>query len=95
MYYNPIETGKRIGDSRKALALSQEEYSERLNISRNHLARIEIGLRTASIEVLIAVAELSNTTIDYLVMGKETNSQRVKADIRSVVNSLIKIEQEL
>ena len=95
MYYNPIETGKRIRDTREALALSQEEYSERLNISRNHLARIEIGLRTASIEVLIAVAELSNTTIDYLVMGKETNSQRVKADIRSVVNSLIKIEQEL
>ena len=95
MNYDPVNVGMRIKNMREKMGLSQEEYSEQLNISRNHLARIEVGLRSASIEILIAISELSNTTIDYLVMGKEPDNKKVKANIRTVVSSLIKIEQEL
>ena len=95
MNYDPVNVGMRIKNMREKMGLSQEEYSEQLNISRNHHPRIEVGLRSASIEILIAISELSNTTIDYLVMGKEPDNKKVKANIRTVVSSLIKIEQEL
>lgn len=95
MNYNPIETGKRIKKYREESGLSQEAFSERLNISRNHLARIEVGLRSASIELLIAISEVSGLTLDYLAMGKEPDNARVKAEILALAEALIQIEKEL
>ena len=95
MNYNSIETGKRIKKAREELGFSQEAFSERLNISRNHLARIEIGLRSASIEVLIAISEITNLTLDYLAMGKEPDNARIKAELLGLAQSLIQLEKEL
>ena len=95
MNYNPIETGKRIKKAREELGFSQESFSERLNISRNHLARIEVGLRSASIELLIAISEMSSLSLDYLAMGKEPNNARVKAELLALAEALIQIEKEL
>lgn len=95
MNYNPIETGKRIKKAREELGVSQEAFSEQLNISRNHLARIEIGLRSASIEVLIAISEITNLTLDYLAMGKEPDHKTIKAELLTLAETLIRIEKEL
>ena len=95
MNYNPIETGKRIKKAREELGFSQEAFSERLNISRNHLARIEIGLRSASIEVLIAISEITNLTLDYLAMGKEPDHKNTKAELLAIAEALIRMEKEL
>ena len=95
MNYNPIETGRRIKKIREEMGFSQESFSERLSISRNHLARIEVGLRSASIELLIAISEMSNLTLDYLAMGKEPNNTRIKAEILELAQSLIRLEKEL
>ena len=72
-----------------------EAFSERLNISRNHLARIEIGLRSASIEVLIAISEITNLTLDYLAMGKEPDHKNTKAELLAIAEALIRMEKEL
>ena len=95
MNYNPIETGKRIKKAREEPGFSQESFSERLNISRNHLARIEIGLRSASIEVLIAISEIGNLTLDYLAMGKEPDHKKTKAELLAIAETLIRMEKEL
>lgn len=95
MNYNPIETGKRIKKYREEAGFTQEAFSERLNISRNHLARIEVGLRSASIELLIAISEMSGLTLDYLAIGKEPNNARVKAEILALAEALIQIEKTL
>ena len=95
MNYNPIETGRRIKKIREEMGFSQESFSECLNISRNHLARIEVGLRSASIELLIAISEMSNLTLDYLAMGKEPDNARVKAEIVEIAHALLRLEKEL
>ena len=95
MNYNPIETGRRIKKVREEMGFSQESFSECLNISRNHLARIEVGLRSASIELLIAISEMSNLTLDYLAMGKKPDNARVKAEIMELAHSLLRLEKEL
>lgn len=95
MNYNPIETGKRIKKAREELGFSQESFSEHLNISRNHLARIEIGLRSASIELLIAISEIANLTLDYLAMGKEPDNKKIKAALLAAAEELLRIEKEL
>lgn len=95
MNYNPIETGKRIKKAREELGFSQEAFSERLNISRNHLARIEIGLRSASIELLIAISEITNLTLDYLATGKEPDNKKIKAALLAAAEELLRIEKEL
>lgn len=95
MNYNPIETGKRIKKAREEMGFSQEAFSERLNISRNHLSRIEVGLRSASIELLIAISEVTSLTLDYLAMGKEPDNTRIKAELLGLAQSLIRLEKEL
>ena len=70
MSYNPIETGIRIKEARMTLGLSQEAFAEQLDIGRVHLAKIEVGMRTPSLELLIQISELSGFSLDFLLLGK-------------------------
>lgn len=50
--------------------LTQEKLAEKLNISRIHLAHIEIGSKAPSIDLMIVMAEFFGVTLDYLVLGR-------------------------
>ncbi|MBO4938649.1 MAG: helix-turn-helix transcriptional regulator [Oscillospiraceae bacterium] len=95
MNYNPVETGKRIKQIRQNMGLSQDAYSEKLHISRTHLAKVEVGLKSASIDLLIAISELSQVSTDYLLKGCTPDNSKVKEDIRTLIHSLTKLEQNL
>ena len=95
MNYNPVETGKRIKQARQEMGLSQDAYSEKLNISRTHLAKVEVGLKSASIDLLIAISELSQISIDYLLKGSSPDHTKIKENIRAMVHSLTILEREL
>lgn len=77
------------------MGFSQESFSERLNISRNHLSRIEVGLCSASIELLIAISEVTSLTLDYLAMGREPDNAQIKAELLELAQSLIRLGKEL
>ena len=49
MYFDPAETGKRIKAIREAKGMTQMKFSEKLNISRSYMNKIEKGTKTASI----------------------------------------------
>lgn len=70
MSYNPIETGKRIKEVRNTLGLSQEAFAEQLDIGRVHLAKIEVGMRAPSIDVLIQISLKTGYSLDFLILGK-------------------------
>lgn len=70
MYFDPKEVGKRIAKLRELLGYNQEQYSQKINISRSALSKIEIGDRSPSIDLLIEIAELSGVTLDYLILGR-------------------------
>lgn len=95
MNYNPVETGKRIKQIRQNMGLPQDAYSEKLHISRTHLAKVEVGLKSASIDLLITISELSQVSTDYLLKGCTPDNSKVKEDIRTLIHSLTKLEQDL
>ena len=75
--YNPIEVGKRIRELRRKRNLTQEEMAERLNISPVSMCRIEKGSKGASIDLLVEIANYFNTSMDYLIFGKELSELEI------------------
>ena len=52
MRFDAKEFGGRIRDLRKKKGITQEQLSIMLNVSANHLAKVETGSRCCSIELL-------------------------------------------
>lgn len=71
MYYDLVESGKRIKELRKKHGLTQERLAEQLGIAVNTVARIEIGNRGISIDLAIELAVRFDTTLDYIFLGRE------------------------
>ena len=71
MYYDLVESGKRIKALRKKNGLTQEKLAEQLGIAVNTVARIEIGNRGISIDLAIELAVRVDTTLDYIFLGRE------------------------
>ncbi len=71
MALNFTEIGKRIQNARRKNGLTQEELAEKLDISRNQLASLEIGTRGTSLELFVKIANelsvpITNLLEDYL-----------------------------
>ena len=62
-----INLGKNIRNARKLKNLSQNELAEILDISREHLAKIETAKRTISLGLLFKVSESLNITESELL----------------------------
>lgn len=62
--------GERIHDLRKQKGLSQEQLAERLNMSRQSVAKWEQNGCEPNIQCLIAMSEIFETSLDYLLAGK-------------------------
>lgn len=59
--------GRKIFARRKELKLSQNVLAERLDISREHLAKIETAKRTVSLDLLIEIADALDTKVRELI----------------------------
>lgn len=68
----------RLGENIKALRrnaiISQEEISERLNVSRQTISKWENNQSQPSIEMLIELASMFKVTIDELILGDVAKS---------------------
>lgn len=63
--------GEKLKDARKKTGLSQEQFSEKMNVSRSAVAKWETDKGMPDIENLKAMAELLNVSIDYLLDDKD------------------------
>ncbi len=59
--------GKNIAIQRKKLKYSQNRLAEILDISREHLAKIETAKRSVSLDLLIAIADNLNIKVRDLI----------------------------
>lgn len=59
--------GRHIFARRKELGLSQNSLAEKLDISREHLAKIETAKRTVSLDLLIEIANALDTKVKDLI----------------------------
>lgn len=58
--------GKRIKEQRKKNKLTQEQLSEKLGISKNHLSAIERGVYRVQLETLVMIINCLGCTADDL-----------------------------
>ena len=70
-----MEFSNRLYQLRKQNGFSQEELAGRLNVSRQTVSKWEVGDSTPDMEKLSAMSDLFDVSLDYLVMGKESNPQ--------------------
>ena len=64
MYYDIVESGKRIKELRQKERMTQDSLSERLGITKNAYQKIERGANGAKIDTLIELAEIFNVSLD-------------------------------
>ena len=67
MYYDIIESGKRIKEMRKRAGMTQEQLAEDLGISREALAKIETGKNGTSVDGIVNFANYFNVTTDAII----------------------------
>ena len=67
MYYNAVETGKRIQKLRREKGLTQEQLASLLEVSDRHIRSIENGKKNASNDLLVALSELFTVSLDFIV----------------------------
>jgi len=66
---------ERIQELRKGKGLSQEQLAEILGVSRQAVSKWEGGQSLPEIEKLIAMSELFEVTIDYILKGETPASE--------------------
>ena len=69
---------------RKSKGFTQEEFAEKLNVSRQAVAKWEAGQAYPDIMNLIQISDLMNVTVDYLVKDRECTMVPKKRDNNDV-----------
>ena len=95
MYYDLKETGKRIQNLRKQKSMTQEQLAEKLNISVRNLGKIETGYSGVSIDLVIEMAMFFGVSLDYILLGRELQTDDLKRQIRMMLAQLMELEQKL
>ncbi len=57
----------RLKELRKERSITQVELSHRLNIGQNTYSQYETGKREIPLETLVQLAQIYDTSLDYLV----------------------------
>ena len=80
-----MNLSEKIQDLRKQNNLSQEQFAEKLNVSRQAVSKWESGQSIPDVDKIIAMSEIFEVSTDYLLKD-------VKTKEKSVLNSLFSFE---
>ena len=81
-----IEMGMRIRTRRKAMGFTSEPLADLLGISNQFLCDVELGKKSLSYTNMRKLCEILCSSIDYIILGKEGNTDREKID--EVLNNI-------
>lgn len=62
-----IDISSKLKELRKAHNMTQAEVAERIHVSRPTYTQYELGKKRPGLEILVNIADLYKTSIDYLV----------------------------
>lgn len=71
-----LEFGERIYNLRKKSGLSQEEFADKLGVSRQAVSKWETGQSVPDSEKASAMARFFGVSLDFLVNGEDTAGAR-------------------
>lgn len=83
MYYDIVESGKRIRKLRTARNITRLQLAEEVGITVDAMRKIEAGVNGAKIDTLVSIADYFCVSLDFLVCGCEK-----KAEIDSLLAGL-------
>ena len=69
-----VDLGRRIRKQRSQRGWTQEALAERVNVSTSFVGHVERGTRKASLETLVAMANVLDVSLDYLLSGSINSS---------------------
>ena len=96
MYFNQVEFGKRLQECRKSRGITQETLAELLGFaSKQHVSRMERGVESCSLDVLVELSGLLHVSTDYLLMGTNPDKEITKTQLVSVIARLTEIADQL
>ena len=70
-YYDVKKSGKRIKNLREKKGYTQESFAKEIGISHRTYSGIESGAHSTSIETLVEIAQVLETSLDYIILGIE------------------------
>ena len=73
------ELGNKIAQKRKDLGMTQAEFAERMNVTRQTVSRWEAGTVMPDIEKLGSIADLLGVSCDYLLRDDVSETPAVPA----------------
>lgn len=79
--------GKKIRQIRKERGLSQEELSEKIDISPRHMCTIENGNSFPSIETFIKISEILDIDINEFFNLKNKKNDTLRNDIYNLIQT--------
>ena len=90
MRFDPVECGKRIVKLRLEQRETQQQISDKLNISLDHYRAIEAGRRVGSLDLLIEIAFIFGVSLDFLILGQDKllAIHRVQGERKNIIEQL-------
>ena len=85
MHFQPIQFGGRIRKLRREHHLTQERLAVMLNISVEHLRKIELGKRGISIDLLLDLSNVLEASLDFLLKGQLFQSSKHSIFVQSIL----------
>ena len=83
-----MEFNNKLYDLRKQNGFSQEEFANRLNVSRQTVSKWEVGDSTPDLEKLVAISDLFEISLDELVLDKAAVSSEETSSKSEVLSEL-------
>lgn len=88
-FMEPGQVRARCGKRRFTLA------HEALNISLDHLRKIEGGQRGCSVDLLIALAAMFDVSLDFLVLGRGGSVTAARDKLQTLIDELTALKEGL
>lgn len=79
----------RFKELRETLSLTQQKFADRLNISRNFVAQIEMGSKIPSERTIKDICREFKVNYDWLVNGTGDMFQDDDSDAQAIVDSVM------
>jgi len=95
MEFDVKESGARLKGLRTEKRLTQEALADALNISWDHLCRIERGNRMCSFSLAMDIAGYFNVSLDFLAFGKSNDPEAFRESLLSMAEELKSIANKM
>lgn len=79
-----VEFGERIYNLRKKSGMSQEEFADKLGVSRQAVSKWETGQSVPDSEKAAAIGAYFGVSLDWLINGVETEDEEQSAPLPEV-----------